>query len=212
MEEEIASSRDDLSTRRDTWEMATNILEALREAELDVVDLQLQAINPLIQRIYSRIDPNPVFRNVSLVSKFVNRQGHLNALIEDTATKASSEHPDQILSSSQLNAFALSLFVAFNLGLPVLPLSAILLDDPLQSLDAVNLLGVADLLRRIKPIRQIIVSTHDPRAAELLARKLRPTADTQSVTTIEFTGWGRRGPEVEINAIEPEQRRLRIAV
>jgi DNA repair exonuclease SbcCD ATPase subunit len=212
MEQDIAGMKIDVANRQETWQLGTNALEGLREAELQIVRLQLDEINPLIQRIYSRIDPNPVFRNVSLTSRFLKGQGQLNPLISDATTNTSSERPDQLLSSSQLNAFALSLFAALNLGLPVLPLDALLLDDPLQSLDDVTLLGVADLLRRIKPIRQLVVSTHDHRVAELLQRKLRPATHAQNVRVIGLSGWGRQGPDVEIESVQADRQRLRIAV
>lgn len=83
----------------------------------------------------------------------------------------------QVLSSSQMNALAVSIFLSLNLGTTALPLDMVVLDDPLQSLDDVNLLGVSDLLRRIKDRRQLFVSTHDVRFSHLLQRKLRPTVD-----------------------------------
>lgn len=168
LERENASLKADLEGRQATWSLATSILEALRESEDDVVQLQLEEINPLLQRIYSRIDPNPVFRSVSLVSRFLKGRGHLNPKVADPSMNVSSSAPEQVLSSSQVNALALSLFVSLNFGLPKRPIDALLMDDPLQSLDEINLLGVADLLRRAKPVRQLIVSTHDERFIGLL--------------------------------------------
>jgi DNA repair exonuclease SbcCD ATPase subunit len=212
IEQENAATKSDLEVRRGTWELATNVLEALRKSEDDVVQLQLEEINPLLQRIYSRIDPNPVFRTVSLVSTFLKGRGHLNPQVMDSATNARSNSPEQVLSSSQVNALALSLFVALNFGLPKLPLNALLMDDPLQSLDEISLLGVADLLRRAKPARQLLISTHDERFVGLLQRKLRPTQSDERVLTITLSGWSRRGPDVEISVAKPDLQPMRIAV
>jgi len=212
IEQETAATKSDLEVRRNTWDLATNILEALRKSEDDVVQLQLEEVNPLLQRIYSRIDPNPVFRTVSLVSAFLKGRGHLNPQVMDSATNARSNSPEQVLSSSQVNALALSLFVALNLGLPKLPLNALLMDDPLQSLDEISLLGVADLLRRAKPTRQLIISTHDERFVGLLQRKLRSTQSDERVLTITLSGWSRRGPNVEISVARPDLQPMRIAV
>lgn len=212
LEQENVTLKSDLDARSDTWHLATSILEALRESEDDVVQLQLEEVNPLLQRIYSRIDPNPVFRTVSLVSTFLKGRGHLNPQVMDSATNATSSSPEHILSSSQVNALALSLFVALNLGLPKLPLDALLMDDPLQSLDEISLLGVADLLRRAKPTRQLIVSTHDERFVGLLQRKLRPTQSNERVFTITLSGWSRRGPDVEVKRAQPDLQPMRIAV
>jgi exonuclease SbcC len=211
-ERENAAMKGELDSRNATWRLATDILDALRTSEDDVVQLQLEEINPLLQRIYSRIDPNPVFRTVSLVSTFIKGRGHLNPQIKDSITDASSTSPEQVLSSSQVNALGLSLFVSLNFGLPKLPLNALLMDDPLQSLDEISLLGVADLLRRAKLARQLIVSTHDERFVGLLQRKLRPTQSNERVLTITLSGWSRRGPDVEFNVAEPDLRPMRIAV
>jgi hypothetical protein len=212
LELEVATQRREVEERRKVWQLATDILDVLREAEDSVVQLQLEEINPLFQRIYSRIDPNPVFRSVSLVSTFVNRRGHLKPHVSDATTSASCSVPEQVLSSSQVNALALSLFVALNFGLPKLPLRALLMDDPLQSLDEISLLGVVDLLRRAKLSRQLLVSTHDERFVGLLQRKLRSTQSDERMITIILSGWRREGPEVEIVNARPDLRPMRIAV
>lgn len=73
----------------------------------------------------------------------------------------------------------------------------VLLDDPLQSLDDVNALGFADLCRHIRRQRQLIVSTHAPRLAALLERKLAPRTEHERTRVVEFKAWTRRGPNLE---------------
>jgi len=99
---------------------------------------------------------------------------------------------------TQLNALALSVFLSLNLGMPDPPLDSVLLDDPLQSLDEVNLLGVVDLLRRrYKAKRQLVISTHDRRFAGLLQRKLRATEPDEPIAIVSLSDWGRGGPRVQ---------------
>ncbi|CAN5532686.1 hypothetical protein BH24ACT24_BH24ACT24_00550 [soil metagenome] len=109
-----------------------------------------------------------------------------------------------------MNALAVSVFLALNLGVRTLPMQAVILDDPLQSLDDVNLLGLIDLLRRTKDQRQLLVSTHDERFGRLLARKLRPVQDEQRTRVIELSGWGPGGPVIreEDSARDPELLRI----
>ncbi len=71
------------------------------------------------------------------------------------------------------------------------------MDDPLQNLDTVNLLGLADLLRRVRASRQVLVSTHDDRLADLLSRKLRPLSGSGRTRVVKFETWTRDGPIVE---------------
>ena len=131
----------------------------------------------------------------------------------DPCAQLSSDAPEVILSSSQLNALAVSVFLSLNLGVSTLPLQAAILDDPLQSLDDINLLGVVDLLRRTRDARQLLVSTHDSRFGDLLAKKLRPVSDAQRTRVIEFEGWTRQGPTiVNQREISQDLKPLKIAV
>jgi DNA repair exonuclease SbcCD ATPase subunit len=95
-----------------------------------------------------------------------------------------------------MNALAVCMFLSLNLGVSIPPLESAILDDPLQSLDDINLLGLIDLLRRTKDKRQLLVSTHDVRFGNLLARKLRPGSSEQRTVVIELNGWSRTGPIV----------------
>jgi hypothetical protein len=70
--------------------------------------------------------------------------------IIDTTEAKTSEAPELLLSSSQLNALAVAIFLSLNLRIGNLPTDSVILDDPLQSLDDINLLGLVDLLRRTK--------------------------------------------------------------
>ena len=54
-----------------------------------------------------------------------------------------------------------------------------ILDDPMQAMDVLSVLGFADLCRRIRSERQLIITTHDRRFADLLSRKLAPRGDGQ---------------------------------
>jgi exonuclease SbcC len=201
-----------VAARGRTGELGGKILEALRDASSEVVTAQLEGVSPLLQRIYATTDPHPSFRAVRLLPRFSRGRGRLNTALDDSLGAVSIDRPEAILSSSQLNALAVSLFLTLNLGLPSVPLPVAILDDPLQSLDDVNLLGLVDLLRRTKAQRQLFVSTHDRRFADLLARKLRPVEDGERTRVIELGAWSREGPSIEESDFKPDPERMRIAV
>jgi len=200
-----------LQARQATAELASRIIDQLREASLEVVAAQVDQIAPLLQRIYATADPHPAFRSVRLLSRIFRGRGRLSAAIDDLVESKTSQAPELVLSSSQMNALAVSIFLALNLGVPAIPLSTAMLDDPLQSLDDVNLLGLIDLLRRLTSKRQLIVSTHDQRFGRLLERKLRPVSEEQRTRVIQLEGWGRDGPQVRQYDVERDPRVLRIA-
>ncbi|PYT85749.1 MAG: hypothetical protein DMG36_27230 [Acidobacteria bacterium] len=120
------------------------------------------------------------------------------------------ELPAAVLSSSQVNALAVSVFLALNIGIPNPPLPVAILDDPLQSLDDINLLGLVDLFRRTKDRRQFLVSTHDARFGGLLSRKLRPGNETGRTVVIELDTWSRRGPTVVTRDVKCDPVPLRL--
>ncbi|MBJ7594038.1 MAG: AAA family ATPase [Candidatus Dormibacteraeota bacterium] len=131
----------ELKARDATAAYVERILTAIRSAATDVVDAQLERLAPLVNRIYGRIDPHPAFRNAKLIRGERRNRGWVQAEVSDPASGQMSRTPQFHMSSSQTNALAVTIFLALNLGLPRLPLDAALLDDPLQSLDDVNLLG-----------------------------------------------------------------------
>lgn len=217
VEQELSSGRkqlqefqDWLSERRRTGSVATEILDGLREAASEIVEDRLRKIEPLLQRIYAAVDPHPSFRNVKLVSRFTRGHGRLIPTILDSVVNVSSQRPSAVLSSSQMNALAVSVFLALNLGIAKLPLESAILDDPLQSLDDVNLLGLVDLLRRTKQHRQLFISTHDPRFGTLLERKLRPVAPGSRTAVVFLENWSRSGPSVRQRDIQVSPLGLRV--
>ena len=208
---EVGELKELVQFREQTGEVAGAVLEGLRNAASEVVAAQLEQTDPLLQRIYATADPHPSFRAVRLLTRIARGRGRLNTAVLDPHAGLSSESPEAVLSSSQMNALAVSVFLALNLGVRTLPMQAVILDDPLQSLDDVNLLGLIDLLRRTKDQRQLLVSTHDERFGRLLARKLRPVQNGQRTRVIELGGWGPAGPVVRQDDSIRDPEPLRIA-
>src|SRR5262249_25144894 len=170
----------------------------------------LHQISPLLQSIYARIDPHPAFRLVAFLSSIVRGKGQLSTVVSDPIEKKYSDLPTAVLSSSQVNALAVAAFLALSIGVPKPALSVAILDDPLQSLDDINLLGLVDLLRRTKDRRQLLVSTHDTRFGSLLSRKLRPSDNRGRTTVIELDGWSRQGPLVTTREVKSDPVPLRL--
>jgi len=185
-----------IAERVATGEQAQRIIEALRRATSSVVTQRVKEIEPLLREMYARIDVHPAFRIVHILASIVRGRGHLSTILSDPLFNIECDYPGGVLSSSQMNALAVCTFLSLNLGASTPPLEAAILDDPLQSLDDINLLGLVDLLRRTKDHRQLCVSTHDKKFGDLLARKLRPRSAQQRTIVIELDRWDRDGPVV----------------
>jgi len=199
-----------LEQRAATGEEAQRVIEALRKAASSVVTERVKEIEPLLSDIYSRIDVHPAFRVVRFLTSVVRGRGQLAAVVSDPRSEVECDSPATVLSSSQMNGLAVCAFLSLNLGVSNPPLDSAILDDPLQSLDDINLLGLIDLLRRAKDKRQLLVSTHDLRFGDLLARKLRPGTSEQRTVIIELDGWSRIGPLVTSSDVKCDPVPLRL--
>ena len=208
---DISARETEHEARVSTGELANDLLTALRRASGSIVQTELSRIEPLLQRIYATVDPHPSFRAVRFLTTSTRGHGNLWTSLDDVAEGVTVREPSVVLSSSQLNVLAVSTFLSLNLAIDTLPLQVVALDDPLQSLDTVNLLGLADLLRRVKRSRQVVVSTHDGRLAELLARKLRPVSTADRTCTIKFDAWTRSGPDIIQDDLRPDLTPIKLA-
>ena len=208
----LQTTQNEIRARQHAGDQASKIIDALRDVSSDLVEDVLSRLEPLLQRIYATADPHPEFRVARLISRMHRGRGRVLAEVSDQLHGNRVETPDAFLSSSQLNVLAVSVFLALNLGLPTPPLTLAILDDPIQSLDDLNLLGLVDLLRRMRERRQLMISTHDIRIASLLERKLRPVSASQRTILVELEGWTREGPVTAQRDITSDPVPFRVAV
>lgn len=130
----------------------------------------------LIDSIYKKIDPHPSFKKVEFRLDFETADyPGLNIVLSNGDGVPLS--PMLYFSAAQLNVLSLSVFLASALHTKDdggKPLDVIMIDDPIQSMDSINVLAMIDLLRSIsvKFNKQIIISTHDENFFGLLQRKI----------------------------------------
>jgi DNA repair exonuclease SbcCD ATPase subunit len=173
------------------------------DARVEVTESRLRSIQPLVANIFQRLDPHPAFKTVEFELDTYYRKGTTSPLVIDQVENISAD-PLLIFSTSQANIVALSYFIAMSLSSEERGLPFLLLDDPVQSMDDVNVLGFADLCRHLRLRRQLIVSTHERRFSSLLERKLAPRAENSRTKIIRFTGWDRSGPTVHEQFVEAQ--------
>ncbi len=161
----------------------------------------------LINEIYRRLDVHPTFQEFGFHTQRHRETGHLRPWVYDRRRRKEG-NALHVLSAAQLNSLAICLFLALNLESRT-NLRTAILDDPVQSLDDVNLLSLADVLRTVRAERQVIVSTHDETLAALLIRKLRPLQAGDATMVVTIDQWGEAGPRVRAESreharLEPE--------
>jgi exonuclease SbcC len=173
LQEEFANVEQQLAQR--------NRVDVALKAERDkIVDSLKMLINnffyeDLINSIYRKIDPHPAFKKVEFRADFDCDKPGLNIVVSDGAGGLIS--PILYFSTAQTNILSLSVFLASALHAKDdegNSINVILIDDPIQSMDSINILSTIDLLRSIclQFDKQIIISTHDENFFKLLQRKI----------------------------------------
>lgn len=214
LESQHLTSQERHEQLRDALGRAEAVAEQAKEARtalgLKITDVMSEVSNSstgLINAIFTRLDIHPTFREFGFHTERYHEVGHLRPWVYDRRREKEG-NALHVLSAAQLNSLAICLFLALNLERDS-ELRTAILDDPVQSLDDVNLLSLADLLRTVRGRRQVIVSTHDEVLAELLIRKLRPLRESDATAVVTIDQWGEAGPRVgsEMRAasgLEPE--------
>lgn len=129
----------------------------------------------LINAIYRKIDPHPDYKEIEFECDFGENKPRLQIYTKDS--KGIKSIPSLYFSTAQVNILSLSIFLARalkttdNEGNSV---DCIFIDDPIQSMDSINILSFIDLFRGITLSldKQLIVSTHEENFHLLLKKKI----------------------------------------
>lgn len=191
---------------------AASMAEATTAASGEIFRERFALLEPLMNDVYSRLDPHPAFTRLTFVVESYRSRGTATATVVDSERDI-SVNPMLIFSSAQANIVVLSAFLALGWAAGGSSMPFLMLDDPLQALDDVNVLGFADLARHVRRQRQLVLATHEARFASLLERKLSGRGAGEDLLVHRFVGWSRRGPEIETRRIlaGSEERRLLVA-
>lgn len=131
----------------------------------------------LINDLYKRIDPHPDYKKVKFIPDFKDNKPKLNVCVYQEKDNTNFIIPNLYFSQAQLNILSLCIFLAKALNAKDdddKPIECIFIDDPIQSMDSINILSTIDLLRSIvvNQKKQIILSTHDENFHNLLKKKI----------------------------------------
>lgn len=129
----------------------------------------------LINKIYQKIDPHPDYVKIEFNCDFKGDNSRL--LINTIDREGKRSIPTLYFSTAQINILSLSIFLARALKATDKegnPIKCIFIDDPIQSMDSINILSFIDLFRSIivNLDRQLIVSTHEENFHLLLQKKI----------------------------------------
>jgi exonuclease SbcC len=141
----------------------------------------------LINNLYNKIDPHPDFKTIEFKANFDSDNPRLDIFVVDSKNNERLI-PNLYFSSAQINILSLSIFLASALNSK--EYDCIFIDDPIQSMDSINVLSTIDLLRSIvvNESKQIIISTHDENFHNLLKKKMPPKLFNSKFLELETFG------------------------
>jgi DNA repair exonuclease SbcCD ATPase subunit len=192
---EIGSAESEVKEAKARVERAIALDKAAHRAAERIVEKALEQLQPSLAEVFDRLSPHPTFDELRAQQDVYYGKNQVVPHAFDRKNEVGG-HPALIFSEGQLNVVALSYFLglAINAGDGSLPF--VVLDDTLAAMDVVNVLGFADLCRRLREKKQLIVTTHDRRFAGLLMRKFAPRESGVSTMLVELDGWSEDGPIV----------------
>jgi len=174
-------------------------LEQERKSLSEYIDKQIESFfhGKLINSLYQKIDPHPIYKEIKFKCDFSTDKPRLNVFVIDTNGNTSIV-PTLYFSTAQLNILSLSIFLAKALNVKDNDgnsVDCIFIDDPIQSMDSINILSTIDLLRSISVNmgKQIVLATHDENFHNLLQKKI--PSDRFRARYIELETFGKVKPE-----------------
>ncbi len=194
-ERALRAADEELALLEARCERANELQRAAHEAAEAILETALSQLQPSFAEVFDRLAPNPAFTELLARQDVMRNRNQIVPLVRDRE-RGIDANPLLVFSEGQLNVVALSYFLGMALNARDAALPFLVLDDPLQALDVIAILGFSDLCRQIRDRRQLLVTTHDRRFADVLVRKLSPRDSGQTLLVHHFTGWTREGPVI----------------
>ena len=178
---ETEITKDSIEIIRKELKLFKNITKSLTNEKENIEDYLKETINnffytELINEIYSKIDPHPDNDKIVFDCDFSSQNPRLQIYTEDIEGNRSV--PALYFSTAQINILSLSIFLARALKTSIPEtnevIRCIFIDDPIQSMDSINILSFIDLFRSltINLDRQLIITTHEENFHLLLQKKI----------------------------------------
>jgi exonuclease SbcC len=188
------------------------LLNQLKQLDQDHSKVQSELMNDYLQRYSEKIDdlfvqisPHAFFRHVHLVPK----DGELYIVVSDKKegdlSKLSPEELEKrfnaslTFSSAQSNVLAVCIFLALGLSQEWTPLQTIGIDDPFQNLDDINVFSFLDVLSQILSDKQVIISTHDDKFANLI--RYKSSLENKQITEIWLESYSKESISIQSDSL-----------
>ena len=139
---------------------------AANRAALETLNERLQRVRPIMNDLYQRLDPHPVWKDINSIIR-----GQTKGFMRFEV--GGQHNPQFIYSSGQRRATGLAFLLAVNLSLAWSRWETVLLDDPVQHVDDFRAVHLAEVVGQfVRQGRQVVCAVEDAALADLLTRRL----------------------------------------
>ncbi|WP_277506188.1 MULTISPECIES: AAA family ATPase [unclassified Paenibacillus] len=147
-------------------------------------------INEPMQRIFKRLSRHTNIESINLMSEGITTQ---KTNVSVTVDGGKEMYVPNVLSAGQLSMVSLSMFLTVAMGQKHNPFRCYFLDDPIQSMDDLNVLSFVDLLRveqndKERFFDQLFITTCNEDLEKLIAHKMKTFGI--NVCHLQFDGYG----------------------
>jgi exonuclease SbcC len=195
-----------LRAKKSAFDRLDAFIDAMHDARGKLSDRIEKLLNEFVQGrtrmafedLFRRIARHPYFQVTIPVSRVKYHKPEVNWV----ATYRGQQLPgDAVFSQGQLNACALSFFLALATTQPK-HLGFLLLDDPVQSMDEIHIEEFATVLKVIKDLLgwQLILAVHEESLFNYLKRILYPSEPGQSLIAYQLAS-AQDGPEIQSKGV-----------
>lgn len=155
---------------------------------------KVDEIKEPLQKVYRRINRHTNIKDINL--QIEGRTNKIAGLWAKTIEDEEIFAPN-ILSAGQLSVVALAIFISVALGQKENPFKCYFMDDPIQTMDDLNILSFIDLLRAElatehqsgnRFIDQLFFTTCDEKLERLISHKMKNFG--VNFSHVHFTGYG----------------------
>lgn len=166
-----------------------NVNKVAKDIEKEMIQKYIMD-NEMINLVFEFINPHPFYRQFQIV-----KSGAETNMVP-VGKDGGNIYLDHLFSEAQLRVLSLSIFLGLNLSAKYNDFGQIYIDDPVQSMDDINMVSFIDLLRALKRSNRVdknlIIGTHDFNFSKLLKIKFRH----HSYVEFYFDSYTREGPKV----------------
>lgn len=180
-----------LMAQQNIKKLAIVVTNVVTELNKKIINSNKQLINSIFNKIY----PHPYYRKIDFVFGENIKENKTLQIICYNENETESINPGYVFSSAQVNVVAISIFLSMCLYQNYTKLKTILLDDPIQHMDDINIISFIDVLRSSigEEVlnKQLVLSTHDEKLYRLFMKKFR----NYKIKAFKFITYGLNGPE-----------------